>query len=186
MSIAEWVDAASELPIDGLEWYAGFLEMQDQRRGPPFPRRGQALGENDREPLTGSVERVTFHSPESGFCVLRVKARGRRGVTTVIGNAPSISPGEWIQASGTWQNTPEHGPQFKAELLQISPPSSVEGMERYLGSGMIRGIGPTMAKRLVKAFDTKVFDVIDEHPERLKTVDGIGPDMLICSELPRE
>lgn len=145
-----------------------------RRSKPPEGSSVQAEAD-ERSAVAGSVERVTFHNPDSGFCVLRVKVRGQRGISTVIGTTPSISPGEWIQASGKWQNTPEHGVQFKADLLQVTPPSSLEGMERYLGSGMIRGIGPTMAKRLIKAFGTDVFDVIDEHPERLKTVDGIGP-----------
>jgi hypothetical protein len=94
----------------------------------------------DREPLSGLVERVTFHSPESGFCVLRVKVRGNRELVTVLGSAASIQPGEFIQASGRWDSHREHGIQFKTTFLKVMPPSSLDGIEKYLGSGMIKGI----------------------------------------------
>jgi exodeoxyribonuclease V alpha subunit len=129
----------------------------------------------DREALAGLVERVTFHNPDSGFCVLRVKARGPRDLITVVGHAPTISAGEFVQATGTWINDRTHGPQFKASFLRAAPPTTVEGIEKYLGSGMIRGIGPVYGKRLVRAFGEAVFDVIEAQPERLKDVDGIGP-----------
>ena len=127
------------------------------------------------EVLAGLVERVTFHSPESGFCVLRVKARGHRDLVTVVGHAAMISAGEWITASGLWINDRTHGLQFKAQFLKTSAPSSIEGIEKYLGSGMIRGIGPVYARRLVKAFGKDVFDIIEAEPERLREVGGIGP-----------
>jgi exodeoxyribonuclease V alpha subunit len=129
----------------------------------------------DREPLSGLVERVTFHSPETGFCVLRVKVRGHRELVTVLGSAASIQPGEFIQASGRWDNHREHGIQFKTSFLKVMPPSSLDGIEKYLGSGMIKGIGPHFAKKLVKAFGEEVFDVIESSPERLRKLDGIGP-----------
>ena len=127
------------------------------------------------EVIVGNVERVTFHSEESGFCVLRVKARGHRDLVTTIGHAAMISPGEWITATGEWTNDRNHGLQFKARFLKTSEPSSVEGIEKYLGSGMIRGIGATYAKRLVQMFGKDVFDVIEANPERLREVTGIGP-----------
>ena len=127
------------------------------------------------ETLTGLVERVTFHNPDNGFCVLRVKARSQRDPITVVGHAPVISAGEFVQATGTWTNDRTHGPQFKATFLRAAPPTTLEGIERYLGSGMIRGIGPIYAKRLVRAFGEAVFDVIEDQPERLREVDGIGP-----------
>jgi exodeoxyribonuclease V alpha subunit len=127
------------------------------------------------EVLVGNVERVTFHSEESGFCVLRIKARGHRELVTTIGHAAMISAGEWITATGEWTNDRNHGLQFKARFLKTSEPSSVEGIEKYLGSGMIRGIGPAYAKRLVKMFGKDVFDVIEANPERLREVTGIGP-----------
>jgi exodeoxyribonuclease V alpha subunit len=84
---------------------------------------------------------VTFHSEESGFCVLRVKARGHRDLVTTVGHAAMISAGEWITASGVWLNDRNDGLQFKAHFLKTSAPSTVDGIEKYLGSGMIRGIG---------------------------------------------
>jgi exodeoxyribonuclease V alpha subunit len=96
----------------------------------------------EREALAGLVERVTFHSPETGFCVLRVKVRGQRELVTVVGAAAMISPGEFVQASGIWVNDRTHGLQFKAAFLRTTPPTTLEGIERYLGSGMIKGIGP--------------------------------------------
>ncbi len=128
-----------------------------------------------REYLNGLVERITYHNAESGFCVLRVKVRGSRDLVTVTGEAASVSPGEWIESSGEWLNHQVHGLQFKASFLRISPPTSAEGIEKYLASGMILGIGPVYAGKLVKAFGEEVFDVIERKPQRLRDVDGIGP-----------
>ena len=133
------------------------------------------LAQNTTEHLAGLVERVTFHNPENGFCVLRVKVRGQRDLVTVLGAAASISAGEFIQATGTWVNDRTHGLQFKALFLRAAPPTTLEGIERYLGSGMIKGIGPVYAQKLVKAFREGVFDTIEQSPERLREVDGIGP-----------
>ncbi|MFD2235293.1 ATP-dependent RecD-like DNA helicase [Phaeospirillum tilakii] len=129
----------------------------------------------EKEQLAGLVERVTFHSPETGFCVIRVKARGQRDLVTVIGSAASVQPGEYVHAIGRWDNHRDHGLQFKATFLKVMPPTSLDGIERYLGSGMIKGIGPVYAKKLVKAFGEAVFDVIEREPDRLRQVDGIGP-----------
>ena len=127
------------------------------------------------EVLAGLVERITFHNAENGFCVLRAKARGHRDLVTVVGHAATISAGEWITASGEWINDRTHGQQFKARFLKTSAPTSIAGIEKYLGSGMIRGIGPVYAKKLVRAFGEKVFDTIEAEPERLREVTGIGP-----------
>ena len=127
------------------------------------------------EVLAGLVERVTFHNEENGFCVLRVKARGQRDLITLLGHAAMISAGEFVQASGAWVNDRTHGVQFRASFLKTVPPTTVEGIEKYLGSGMIRGIGPIYAKKLVRAFGEAVFDVIAQEPDRLREVTGIGP-----------
>jgi exodeoxyribonuclease V alpha subunit len=89
------------------------------------------------EVLAGLVERVTFHNEENGFCVLRVKARGQRDLITILGHAAIISAGEFIRASGTWINDRTHGVQFRASFLKATPPTTIEGIEKYLGSGMI-------------------------------------------------
>jgi exodeoxyribonuclease V alpha subunit len=126
------------------------------------------------EVLAGRVERVVFHNPESGFCVLRVAARGRREPVTIVGHAPLISPGEFVQASGAWATDRTHGVQFRATFLKPAAPTTREGIEKYLASGMLRGIGAVYAKKLVHAFGEGVFDVIENEPGRLRQVPGIG------------
>jgi len=126
------------------------------------------------EVLAGLVDRVTFHNPETGFCVLRIKARGQRDLATVIGHAAAISAGEWITASGEWINDRTHGQQFKARFMRSSAPTSIDGIEKYLSSGMIRGIGPVYAKKMVQIFGERVFDIIEVEPDRLREIDGIG------------
>jgi exodeoxyribonuclease V alpha subunit len=130
---------------------------------------------NATEVLGGLVDRVTFHNSENGFCVLRVKARGQRDLITVIGHAAMISAGEFVQASGARVNDRTHGVQFRASFLKATAPTTVEGIEKYLGSGMICGIGPVYAKKLVRAFGESVFDIIEQEPGRLREVTGIGP-----------
>ena len=131
--------------------------------------------DQDREALSGVVERVVFHNTENGFAVMRVRVRGHGQPVAVVGRLPMVSQGETIQASGSWRNDPSHGVQFQARRLAVSPPDSLEGMRRYLGSGRVEGVGPKMAKRLVKAFGEAVFEVIENEPERLVEVPGIGP-----------
>jgi exodeoxyribonuclease V alpha subunit len=106
--------------------------------------------------------------------VLRIKARGQRDLITVVGHAAMISAGEFVQANGSWINDRTHGIQFRASFLKATAPTTIEGIEKYLGSGMIRGIGPVYAKKLVRAFGEAVFDVIEQEPGRLREVTGIG------------
>jgi exodeoxyribonuclease V alpha subunit len=127
-----------------------------------------------QERLSGSVERVTFHNEETGFCVLKVKVRGRREPVAVIGSAASVGPGEFVECLGFWQNDRTHGLQFKAVQLRVVLPGTREGIEKYLGSGMVKGIGPHFAKVLVKAFGENVFEVIENEPMRLLGLPGIG------------
>src|SRR5258706_6328964 len=125
------------------------------------------------EHLAGAVERVTFHSEETGFCVLRVKVRGHRDLVTVVGTAATITPGEYIESQGWWVTDRTHGLQFKTQALRVVPPSTLEGIEKYLGSGMVKGIGPHFARKLVQAFKEDVFDVIEQRPECLTKLDVI-------------
>ena len=127
------------------------------------------------EEISGLIERVTFHNDESGFCVLRVKARGQREETTVVGSLPSVTAGEWLSAEGWWVRDKEHGLQFKATIMKTVPPTTAEGIERYLGSGLVKGIGPILAKKLVGRFGAEVLAVIENRAAELQTVDGIGP-----------
>lgn len=136
------------------------------RQPPPEP---------PRELLSGTVERVTYHHEESGFCVLRVQARGHRDLVTVVGHAAVVSPGEHVQASGAWVTDRTHGRQFRATYLTSAAPDTPAGIERYLASGMMRGVGPHFARQLVQAFGIDVFDVIERTPARLRDIPGIGP-----------
>lgn len=126
------------------------------------------------EPLQGLVERVTFHSEDTGFCVLQVKVRGHRDLVTVVGNAAAVNPGEQLDCRGAWVNDATYGRQFRADALRMIPPTTLEGVEKYLGSGLIKGIGPHFAHQLVTAFGAEVFDVIERTPELLQTLEGIG------------
>ena len=95
-----------------------------------------------QEVLAGLVERVTYHKTENGFCVLRANARGHHNLVTLVVHAATIAAGEWITASGEWINDRTDGQQFKARFLRTSLPDSADGIEKYLSSGMIRGVGP--------------------------------------------
>src|ERR1017187_8155466 len=125
--------------------------------------------------LSGVIERVTFFNEESGFCVLRIKAPGHREEVTVIGSLPSVSAGEWLSGEGWWVRDKEHGLQFKASTIRTVPPTTVEGIERYLSSGLVKGIGPVLAKKLVGRFHADVLGVIENRVAELQSVDGIGP-----------
>src|ERR1039458_8821529 len=127
------------------------------------------------EEIAGLVERVTFFNEESGFAVLRVKVRGQRDLVTVLGSLPSVSAGEWLTANGWWVRDKEHGLQFKAQVLKAVPPTTSEGVERYLAGGFVKGVGPVLAKKLVSHFGAEVLGVIGNNPADLESVDGIGP-----------
>ncbi len=129
----------------------------------------------DRELVSGVVERVTYHDQESGFAVLRVRAPGVADLATVVGRMPAIASGEAIQAGGVWVRDRTHGMQFQAAWVRTAAPTSAEGLEKYLASGLLKGIGPHFARRLVAAFGAEVFDVIETAPDRLRDVEGIGP-----------
>jgi exodeoxyribonuclease V alpha subunit len=143
----------------------------NRHRAPALPLAGDERG---AEYLSGQVERVTFHDAESGFSVLRVALRDRREPATVVGHVAHVAVGEHLHATGAWVQDRTHGPQFKATWIRVSPPDSAEGIQRYLGSGLIKGIGPHLARQLVDAFGTGVFDVIDREPDRLLDIAGIG------------
>lgn len=107
--------------------------------------------------------------------MLKVKVKGHRDLVTVIGSVPSANVGEWVTAQGRWVRDREYGLQFRSDLLTCTPPTTKEGIEKYLGSGMVKGIGPVYAKKLVAKFHETIFDVIENASARLETIDGIGP-----------
>jgi exodeoxyribonuclease V alpha subunit len=139
--------------------------------------------------LSGSVERITFYNPENGYTVLRLRPEHQKGINaapksslsfdglaTVVGNLPEVSPGEHLRLQGHWDKHPKHGSQFKAEVCEQTLPVTVAGIQGYLGSGMIKGIGPKLAERIVGKFKEDTFDIIELKPERLLEVPGIGLD----------
>ena len=128
-----------------------------------------------QDELAGLIARVTFFNEETGFAVLRVKAKGRRDLLTVIGSVASINAGEWIHATGQWIRDREHGLQLKAHQIKATPPTTREGMEKYLGSGMIKGIGPVYAKKLVSHFGESIIEIIEKRSKLLEQIEGIGP-----------
>ena len=125
--------------------------------------------------VEGTIERVTFHNAENGFSVLQIKVRGHRDLVTVVGYVAAAIGGEFVEASGRWVIDKQHGQQFRADSMRTTHPSTPEGMEKYLGSGLIKGIGPVFAGKLVQAFGEQVFEVIADRPDRLLEVPGIGP-----------
>jgi exodeoxyribonuclease V alpha subunit len=127
------------------------------------------------ESLSGLIERVTFFNEENGYAVLKVKAKGHRDQVTIVGSLPAVSAGEWVTAEGHWVQDREFGLQFKADLLNSTAPTTREGIEKYLGSGMVKGIGPIYAKKLVAKFGESILDIIEAQSGRLEEVDGIGP-----------
>ena len=130
--------------------------------------------------LQGTVERVTYYSEETGYSVIRLRAKGRRGFggqeqVTVVGNLPEVNPGESLRLEGTWSNHPTYGRQFRAEQCEQVLPADAEGIRRYLGSGLIKGVGPATAARIVQRFGTDTLRVLDEEPQRLREALGVGP-----------
>jgi exodeoxyribonuclease V alpha subunit len=141
--------------------------------------------------LSGVVERITYYNPENGYTVLRLHPETKManrftnksslnsdGLATVVGSLPELSPEEHLRLQGQWDNHPKHRPQFKAEVCEQTLPATVAGIHGYLGSGMIKGIGPRFAERIVDLFKEDTFNVIEAAPERLLEVNGIGLDRM--------
>ncbi len=126
------------------------------------------------ERLTGVVDKVSFFSESSGFAVLRLNVRGEREPVTVVGVVAAVSTGQHVEAFGFWQNDKSWGMQFKASRLTVIPPDTLDGVSKYLSSGMVKGIGPHFAKVLIKAYGMEVFTVIEQQPEKLLELPGIG------------
>ena len=134
------------------------------------------------ENLTGLIERVTFHNPENGFAVLRVKVKGRKDLVTVTGSTTSVTAGEHVEASGRWVIDRQHGQQFKADELKTTHPASAQGIEKYLASGAIRSIGPKLAAKIVAVYHERTLEIFEKAPDFLLHVKGIGAERLkrIC------
>ena len=128
----------------------------------------------DRQTMEGTVERITFYNEENGYTVARFQPRGKRYLVTVVGNLMGVHVGESLRLHGRWTVHPQYGKQFEIESYTVQMPATIEGIRKYLGSGLIKGIGPVTAERIVKHFGLETLDVIEKEPERLIEVPGVG------------
>lgn len=126
------------------------------------------------EEIYGFIESIVFAEEVKGFCVARLKEPKKKDLTCIVGTMPSIQPGETIRCKGIWKRHPEYGTQFEVQSFDLEAPSDLIGIQKYLESGMIKGIGPAYAERIVKKFGLNTLDVIDENPDRLYDVQGLG------------
>lgn len=126
------------------------------------------------ESLSGVVERITYINEENGFSVIKIRSRGYPELVTVVGNMPMVNVGSVINLKGEWKVDSRFGKQFKAEDCFETVPATIAGIEKYLGSGLIKGIGPVYAKKIVKEFKEDTIRIIEEETDRLIEVDGIG------------
>jgi len=126
------------------------------------------------EKLEGTVERITYYSEEDGYTVARFQPEGQSDLVTVVGSLMSVNVGESLRLEGFWKSHPQYGRQFQVMNYQTVLPATVEGIRKYLGSGLIKGIGPVTARRIVKHFGLDTLDIIEYHPNRLREVLGMG------------
>jgi exodeoxyribonuclease V alpha subunit len=125
--------------------------------------------------LYGLLEKITYYNQENDFLVAKLQEKGKRGLTTIVGKLAGMHPGESLKLTGEWVYNRKFGEQFNVERYEMTAPSTVHGIKRYLGSGLIKGIGPLMAERIVDQFGLETLEIIEKKPERLSEVDGIGP-----------
>lgn len=146
--------------------------------------QGDTPTPNMLQELEGTIDRLTFQSQETGYTVARLTPTGRAAPVTVVGHLTGANPGESVRLEGRWITHPQYGPQFEVQTYSVKLPASIEGLRKYLGSGLIKGVGPVTASRLVKAFGMQTMDVIEQEPGRLREVPGIGrhrADMIVSA-----
>ncbi|MBC8417450.1 MAG: ATP-dependent RecD-like DNA helicase [Desulfobacterales bacterium] len=124
--------------------------------------------------LEGQIERITYTNDENGFTIARLKVYGRSDLVTVVGSLMAPTPGEILKLKGEWTNHPKYGEQFKISQYKTVVPASIHGIEKYLGSGLIKGIGPVIARRIVKKYGEQTLDIIENEIDKLEQVEGIG------------
>ncbi|MFY7842807.1 MAG: ATP-dependent RecD-like DNA helicase [Rhabdochlamydiaceae bacterium] len=131
------------------------------------------------EQIFGYVESVVFSNKENGFTVAKLKEAKKEALTWIVGAIPSVQPGETICCQGVWKNHPQHGIQFEVHSFKLEAPADLIGIQKYLESGMIKGIGPAYAKKIVEKFGLKTLDILEENPEKLAEIEGIGKKKII-------
>ena len=126
------------------------------------------------EQLRCVVERITYQNEQNGYSVLKCRAGGYQDLVTVVGNMPEVHVGSVLTLGGSWRVDSKYGRQFSVESFEETLPATVYGIEKYLGSGLVKGIGPKFARRIVRTFGADTLNVIEETPDRLLDVPGIG------------
>jgi exodeoxyribonuclease V alpha subunit len=124
--------------------------------------------------IYGFLERITYHNEENDFVIAKLQEKGKRELTTIVGNLIAINPGESLKLTGRWVHNKKFGEQFQVESFEVTVPATVHGIRKYLGSDLIKDIGPIMAERIVKKFALDTLEVIERTSERLSEVGGIG------------
>lgn len=126
------------------------------------------------EQIFGTIERITFQNPENGFTVAKLLMPRKKELTTLVGSLPPLHPGEQVRCFGAWKNNASHGPQFEVKECHIEAPNDLVGIKKYLSSGMIKGIGPAYAEKIIKKFGLKTLEVIEKNPDELLSIEGLG------------
>lgn len=139
-----------------------------------LPTAQQSSVQPHYETITGVVERLTFHSEESGYTVARLTRSRSTDLTTIVGSFANIQPGQTLQLTGFWKDHPQYGPQFNVTNYHETKPATLTGIEKYLGSGLIKGVGPVTARRIVAHFGLETLDIIENQIDRLIEVQGIA------------
>ena len=124
--------------------------------------------------LEGELERITYSSPETHYTIAKLKTSKTRNMVTIVGSMPAVKPGQFLKIEGAWETHPKYGQQFKIESYEETLPATISGIRKYLASGIVKGIGPSTASRIISRFGAKTFEIIEKHPERLVEVDGVG------------
>jgi exodeoxyribonuclease V alpha subunit len=132
--------------------------------------------------LEGEVERITYSNPETHYTIAKLKTSKTHNMVTIVGSMPAVKPGQFLKIEGTWETHPKYGQQFKIKSYEETLPATISGIKKYLASGIVKGIGPSTAHRMVSRFGAKTFEIIEKNPERLMEVDGVGQAKaaLIC------
>ena len=125
--------------------------------------------------IQGLLEKISFHSEENDFVVAKLREKEKKELTTIVGNLSGINPGESLKLTGKWVQNKRFGEQFQVESLEVTVPATLHGIQKYLASGLIQGIGPIMSERIVEKFGLHTLEVIEKQPEKLSEVEGIGP-----------
>ncbi len=137
-----------------------------------MPPEKKVINHSFLQKLSGQIDKITYYNPENGFCIMKLKMLAKKELISVLGILPNACVGERITATGKWEHNATYGQTFKAQSIEATHPTSLKNIEKYLASGLIKGIGPAFAKKLIKAFGSNIFSIIEQEPEKLLKVEG--------------